>query len=81
MIEPAGIILDLWTGKDAAPILGTEYPSKVSQMMNPAFEKIAKLMLADPFRTLCGLVVWMIHVRTTQRIQRRLQPDRGARIL
>ena len=46
-----------WTNKEAGPILGLDpgpkgtYP-KVSDAMNPAFVKVAKLMRADPHKTL-----------------------------
>jgi hypothetical protein len=42
---------DGWQIKDAAPVLGV-HPNKVTQCINPAFEKVAKLLLADPAATM-----------------------------
>lgn len=46
---------DGWQIKDAAPVLGV-HPNKVSQAINPAFEKVAKLMIADPVATMRELL-------------------------
>lgn len=42
---------DGWRDKEAAPILGV-HPAKVSQSLTPALRKIARLMQADPLKTL-----------------------------
>jgi hypothetical protein len=44
-----------WQIKDAAPVLGV-HPNKVTQSINPAFEKVAKLMIADPVATMRELL-------------------------
>jgi hypothetical protein len=46
---------DGWQIKDAAPVLGV-HPNKVTQCINPAFEKVAKLMLANPAATMRELL-------------------------
>ncbi|MGH7176566.1 MAG: hypothetical protein ACREJC_04220 [Tepidisphaeraceae bacterium] len=47
-----------WSCKDAAQVLDVS-PTKVSQATGPAFIKVAKLMLADPQRTMAELLSTM----------------------
>lgn len=44
--------------KDAAAILDVA-PTKVTQAIGPAFIKVARLMLADPARTMAELLATM----------------------
>ena len=39
-----------WSIKDAGRVLGIA-PTKVPQAINPAFLKVARLMLANPYKT------------------------------
>lgn len=51
-----------WSVKSAGPVLGIA-PTKVTQSIDPAFRKIAMLMLADPVATHIELLNAMEHVR------------------
>lgn len=44
--------------KESQRILDLKSPTKVSQAMNPAWEKVAKHWLADPKRTLLTLLMY-----------------------
>ncbi len=46
---------DGWSIKDAGEVLGIN-PKKIPQAIDPAFLKVAKLELADPFRTKLEMV-------------------------
>lgn len=43
-----------WSCKEAASVLEIS-PTKVTQALGPALVKVAKLMLADPLKTLADL--------------------------
>jgi hypothetical protein len=54
-----------WSCKEAGRVLGIS-PTKTTQSLfapGAAFEKIARLMLADPQRTLADLAVTMCRLR------------------
>lgn len=51
-----------WSTKSAAAVLGMA-PTKITQAIDPAFRKIATLMLADPIATHRELLAWMERVR------------------
>lgn len=53
---------DGWSIKDAGAVLGIA-PTKVPQAITPAFRKVARLMLADPYATQIELLSAMIAVR------------------
>lgn len=51
-----------WDLKSAAWVLGI-HEKKVSQAIDPAFAKVAKLMLADPLKTMTALQDVMQQIR------------------
>jgi hypothetical protein len=57
MSEPQG-----WSGKQAAFILGVS-PTKATQALEPAFRKVALLMLASPEKTMADLSREMAEIR------------------
>lgn len=55
-----------WSCKDGATVLHVA-PERFSQAVGPAFEKIAKLMLADPQRTMAELLSVMQDLNNDRR--------------
>jgi len=51
-----------WSIKEAGAVLGIS-PTKVTQSIEPAFAKVARLMLADPYTTNIELLSAMMKVK------------------
>lgn len=62
-----------WTIKEAGAVLGV-HPNKVPQALRPALEKVARLLVADPAKTLVDLTAVM------QRIVAESDPARSAEL-
>lgn len=58
-----------WSCTDGAAVLHVK-PTKFSQAVAPAYEKIARLMVADPVRTLADLNEAMTRYRASRPMPR-----------
>ncbi len=50
-----------WTIKEAGAVLDVN-PKKIPQALYPSYFKIAKLMLADPYKTHVDMLKFMAHL-------------------
>lgn len=66
-----------WTDAEAKDILGLKYESNVSQALNPARQKFARLGLANFEKTLAMLLDDIAELRAQQRFESEL-PHRQA---
>lgn len=62
-VLPVDLFQRVWPLKSAGLVLGV-HPKKTGQAIDPAFRKVATLMLADPALTLAELHRWTVIVRT-----------------